>query len=335
MTGATNPAVTEPAPAKINLARHVRGKRSFGYHRIESLVVFTAYGEEVTVANAKSDSFVVSGPFGHVLDAGASNLVVRARDAVRQYAHENTTGEYDFAIARTGKRPPGMEGQVTDFFQWWNSSVARTRSANEPLVTNSVSLRLTKNLPVASGVGGGSSDAAATIRALNRFANLNLSMDEARKIALPLGADLPMCLTARPLIARGVGEQIERVALPELPMVLVNPGVPVATPHVFRTLASANNAPLPPLPAANTLDTLLQWLPSTRNDLQAPALAIAPQIAAARAALNASGAVFTRMSGSGATCFGIFRGQSDALSAAMAIRAAQPDWFVVATHTMA
>src|SRR5690606_4582683 len=125
--------------------------------------------------------------------------------------------------------------------------------------------------------------------------------------AAPLGADMAMCLAGRPLIARGIGEEIEPVErLPSLPLVLVNPGVAVATPAVFSGLANRTNPPLPPMPADQGTEALLQWLGATRNDLHIPAASVAPAIGEALAALDGEGAEFARMSGSGATCFGIF-----------------------------
>jgi len=143
-----------------------------------------------------------------------------------------------------------------------------------------------------------------------------------------------MCLASRPLVARGIGEALEPVAgLPALPMVLVNPGVAVATPPVFAALSRRDNPPLPPLPARGGVAALLGWLEATRNDLEAPALTIAPAIAEALAALRSANAAFARMSGSGATCFGLFGTAAAAASAADAIRRARPGWFVAATVT--
>lgn len=198
-----------------------------------------------------------------------------------------------------------------------------------------VRIELDKALPAASGVGGGSSDAAATLRALSRLWGLSLSAGDLATIALPLGADLPMCLAARTLRARGVGEALAPVdGLPRLDMVLVNPGVAVATPAVFAALASRANPPLAPLSARPDFSTLVEWLAAARNDLEAPAVSIAPAIASCLAALRQSGAALARMSGSGATCFGLYPSRQDAARAAAAIAAGQPSWYVRATRTI-
>jgi len=155
-------------------------------------------------------------------------------------------------------------------------------------------------------------------------------------IAVKLGADVPMCLAARPLVAKGIGETLLPVSgMPELAMVLVNPGVHIATPDVFRGLATTRNDALPALPARFDLPGLVDWLRESRNDLQAVAERLAPAITETMAALQGTGPVFARMSGSGATCFGIYESLAKAENAAQAIRAQQGGWFVAATTTMA
>jgi 4-diphosphocytidyl-2-C-methyl-D-erythritol kinase len=287
MTG----AVVRPAPAKINLALHVTGRRADGYHLLESLVVFTRFGDRVTGEPADADAFATRGPFADGLPVDGGNLVLKARDALRTFAGAENS-------------PP-------------------------------VSITLEKNLPVASGVGGGSSDAAATLLALVELWDLQIAEAELTRIALPLGADLPMCLTGRPLLARGIGEEVEPLAgFAALGLVLVNPGMPVSTPEVFRALASRENPPLPPLPRAIDFHSLRNWLGNTRNDLEAPARSIEPAIGEALKALDRAGSGFSRMSGSGATCFGLFETGNVAKRAAAAIRAKQPGWFVAATRSI-
>lgn len=197
-----------------------------------------------------------------------------------------------------------------------------------------VSIRLEKNIPVAAGVGGGSSDAAATLRALARLWQLPVSAAQFAETALELGADVPMCLAAGPLIATGIGEDLTRLAgFPSLHMVLVHPQVPLQTRDVFAALASKRNPELPPLPKLLTRSALLAWLSATRNDLQEPALALAPEVGLAVAALAGSGAGLARMSGSGTTCFGIYDDGAGAAAAARQIADSHPDWLVVATGT--
>lgn len=184
-------------------------------------------------------------------------------------------------------------------------------------------ITLEKNLPVASGIGGGSADAAAVLRALDA------------RPAHPetLGADVPVCLAGTPCRMQGVGEIITPLpALAPLHLVLVNPGAALSTPEVFRALSRRDNPPLPDvLPDLRNADTLLRFLTDCRNDLQAPAIARLPVIADCLAALKRAGARLARMSGSGATCFGLFADPQDAARAARDMAAQHPDWWVVAT----
>lgn len=198
-----------------------------------------------------------------------------------------------------------------------------------------VRIHLEKNLPVASGIGGGSADAAATLRGLMRLWGTSLPEEALAALALKLGADVPMCLASRPLIARGIGEKIEPVPdLPAFPMVLANPLKGVSTPEVFRQLATKNN---PALGLAPSLRGTADWLAAigaARNDLEPPARELVPEIAVISAMLQAHGALLTRMSGSGATCFGIFATMAAAEDAAAALHDARPDWYFQATETV-
>ncbi|MBB3656416.1 4-diphosphocytidyl-2-C-methyl-D-erythritol kinase [Rhizobium sp. BK650] len=195
-----------------------------------------------------------------------------------------------------------------------------------------VHIHLEKNLPVSSGIGGGSADAAATLRGLVRLWNLTLPAETIATLALKLGADVPMCLRSVPLIARGIGEEIETAdTLPSFAMVLANPLKGVSTPEVFRRLVTKNNPPL-------ALPRTLHWMEAiraTRNDLEPPARDLVPEIAEISAMLASEGALLTRMSGSGATCFGIFETPIAALRAAERLHAAHPDWYFQATETFA
>lgn len=198
-----------------------------------------------------------------------------------------------------------------------------------------VALDLEKSLPVASGIGGGSADAAATLRALSGMLDAPLSEAEFSVAALSLGADVPMCLASHPLRVRGIGESLAPVrGLPVLHMVLVNPGMAVSTPTVFGSLLEKQNAPLPELPGNVAFSDLVDWLRQTRNDLQHPASIQVPQIGQAIAALDAAGAAFSRMSGSGATCFGLFSDTTAAQAAARSLASRSPTWYVKATQTI-
>jgi 4-diphosphocytidyl-2-C-methyl-D-erythritol kinase len=192
-------------------------------------------------------------------------------------------------------------------------------------------LRLTKNLPVASGIGGGSADAAATLRALSRLWGTALPAPDR---VLALGADVPVCLAGVPARMSGIGERLEPLALPSFAMVLVNPGVAVPTGAIFAGLATRDN-PAPPAPGPFAdAEALFAWLRARRNDLEAPAAARAPVIAEVAAALAAQpGCALARMSGSGATVFGLFAGMPAAEAAAARLRAARPGWWVAATRS--
>ncbi|CDX45899.1 4-diphosphocytidyl-2-C-methyl-D-erythritol kinase (fragment) [Mesorhizobium plurifarium] len=198
-----------------------------------------------------------------------------------------------------------------------------------------VAIRLEKNLPIASGVGGGSSDAAAALNGLARLWKLDIDDRSLARIGLSLGADLPMCLKSQPLVARGIGDEVSPLtAFPALGLVLVNPGIAVSTPEVFKALSSRDNEALPPLPKRLDFHAVRNWLEATRNDLEGAARSIEPAIGEALKALKRADAAFARMSGSGATCFGLFETGNVAKRAAIAIRARHPDWFVAATRSM-
>lgn len=195
-----------------------------------------------------------------------------------------------------------------------------------------VMLHLEKLLPAASGLGGGSSDAAATLLALNSHWRLGMDMQALAKIGAALGADVPMCLAAKPLVATGTGTEISLFpSFPALPCVLVNPGIPVSTPAVFGALAGKTNPPLEKLPAVKDAADIAGWLGRQRNDLEAPALALAPEIGQALAALAGQTPLLARMTGSGATCFGLFATMADAEAASASISKAHGGWFCAAT----
>jgi 4-diphosphocytidyl-2-C-methyl-D-erythritol kinase len=279
------------APAKVNLALHVTGRRADGYHLIESLAVFTRFGDRISIEPSELDEFSVSGPYAPAVPTDETNLILKARDHLRTLC--------------------------------------------SPARVMPVSIALEKNLPVASGIGGGSSDSAAVLRGLAAMWGLDPNNAALTRIGAALGADLPMCLAAKPLVARGTGEELSLVPdFPALGLVLVNPGAGVSTPAVFAALQKRENDPLPPLPRRFDFHTIRNWLEATRNDLEDAALSIEPSIGAAKAALEKADAGFVRMSGSGATCFGLFETGNVAKRAAALIRSRHPDWFVAATRSM-
>jgi len=286
-----------PAPAKINLFLHVLGRRPDGYHDLESLVVFArdaAAADHLKIDPAPADlSLQLDGPFAAGLAAApGDNLVLRAAAALRQ-----ATG-----------------------------------------CAAGAALTLTKNLPVASGIGGGSADAAAALHGLNALWGLGLDGRALAVIGRGLGADLPVCLMGQPSLMTGTGETLAPCPpLPPLWAVLVNPGVTLSTGAVFGALNGRADGAAPPLrppslrPAASAADLAIQ-LRQCRNDLEGPARFLCTEIDPVLVSLRAQGGcLLARMSGSGATCFGLFGAARQAQVAAAALQRAHPDWWVCHT----
>jgi len=280
------------APAKVNLTLHVLGRRAAdGYHELESLVAFTGAGDLLSLEPGAALSLSVEGPTAQAAGDSGDNLVLRA---------------------------------------------ARELSEHVPQLRFGV-FRLTKRLPVAAGLGGGSSDAAAALRLLARANGLGLDDSRLLDAARATGADVTVCLSPKARMMLGAGERVGApLELAGLPAVLVNPGVGVATAPVFRRLGlqpgeSAGVAPHPATPAGADRDELWRLLGKCRNDLEPAALAEAPVIRDVLALLGAArGCKLARMSGSGATCFGLFGSPHAAARAAAVIRAAHPHWWVKA-----
>jgi 4-diphosphocytidyl-2-C-methyl-D-erythritol kinase len=199
------------------------------------------------------------------------------------------------------------------------------------------SFRLDKRLPVAAGLGGGSADAAAALRLLARLNALPADDPRLFASARATGADVSVCVDPRARVMRGIGEVLSApLGLRAMPAVLVNPGVAVATRDVFARLALAPGAPrgapsAAPVPSRRS--NLLEWLGRQANDLEPPALALQPAIGSVLAALEGvPGCRLARMSGSGATCFGLFDSGRTAAAAARGLKTAYPDWWVQATQ---
>ncbi|MEM9170401.1 MAG: 4-(cytidine 5'-diphospho)-2-C-methyl-D-erythritol kinase [Pseudomonadota bacterium] len=262
-------AVAETAPAKINLYLHVGPLRSDGLHDLDSLVAFADVGDVVIAAPAAGLSLTVDGPFA---------------PALAPYPVEDNLV---FAAAR--------------------------RLAEAGGVRTGAALRLVKNLPVAAGIGGGSADAAAALRALMRLWRLDVAPRQLRDIAFSLGADVPACLDRVPVFMRGAGERLERgPRLPPLWVCLVNPGCETPTGPVFRAFDAAT--PAPPTPAGPEgadlragYGAVVDFMAHCRNDLQHFAICRQTVIEDAIGVLAMSpGCIAARMSGSGATAFGLF-----------------------------
>jgi 4-diphosphocytidyl-2-C-methyl-D-erythritol kinase len=283
--------IEEFAPAKVNLALHVTGRRPDGYHLLDSLVVFVTTGDRLSFTPAEEDRLTISGRFAAVLtdDAtpGSDNLVIRARDALRDWA------------ARAGVPAPPVH------------------------------VHLEKNLPVASGIGGGSADAAATLRGLDRLWHLGVPRHELLSLGLALGADVPMCIESRPLVARGIGERMALIEdFPEIYLLLINPLVGVSTPEVFRQLTNRDNLGLDLPGEGAPLEQWLGTLAASRNDLQATAESIQPKVTEALELLRQADPMLARMSGSGGTCFGVYRTRASLDRAWARLEAERPEWYL-------
>lgn len=201
------------------------------------------------------------------------------------------------------------------------------------LMGASAEITLQKQLPPAAGIGGGSSDAAATLRALAKAFDQPLPPPQGFAI---LGADVPVCVLARPTRMSGIGAQLDDLPdLPPLYMVLVNPGVAVTTPKVFAALENKVNAPMPvEVPKFSDAPDFARWLATQRNDLELPARAMAPAIGVVLSRIaQTDGCLLSRMSGSGATCFGLYASRTEADMARDVITQLHPDWWVKSAST--
>lgn len=189
------------------------------------------------------------------------------------------------------------------------------------------SLRLTKALPTSSGVGGGSSDAAAAIRAMSELHNVP---HPDGNLILGLGSDVPVCISATPARMQGIGDRLSATTVPPLFIVLVNPGVSLSTPKVFSALGCRNNLPMTAvLPTSSNTDEFVRWLATQRNDLEEPAIRLLPEIHDVLGVIRAtSNCQLSRMSGSGATCFGLYQSADTARLAARKIQEKHSNWWV-------
>ena len=268
----------ELAPAKLNLALHVRGRDEDGYHRIETLFAFCEHGDVLRAEPGDGIELALEGPFGDALAGEGGNLVLRAARALADH----------FGV------PVGAR------------------------------LILDKRLPIASGIGGGSADAAATLRLLDRWWELDAGEAALLEVARPLGADVPACLLSRTARGEGHGNLLTEIEIPGLagtPGLLVNPGVPVATAAVFRGWDGVDRGPLS------------DDFRAGRNDLEPPARAVAPVIGDVLDTLAAQpGTSLVRMSGSGATCFALFDGEAARDAASAALARLEPSWWRLATR---
>lgn len=233
----------------------------------------------------------------------------------------------DFALEIKGPFAKELSGEnlVTKAARYFAAASGRSEGAH---------ITLEKNLPIASGLGGGSADAAATLIALAQAWDENLAQLADADLAAGLGADVPVCLRRTPTFMRGVGEKLTPApALPPAWLALVNPRKPLITKTVFAALNGRHSAPLPEGRFAGLASAadLARTLAQARNDLTAPAGELMPEIAVMLESLeNTPGCLAARMSGSGPTCFGLFADSPAAGGAAEAIRVAHPGWWTTA-----
>lgn len=271
-------ALREFAPAKLNLALHVLGRRADGYHDLDSIVAFASIGDELELLVANETSLHVDGPFAADVPVTADNLVLMAHAA----------------LAAEINVPP-------------------------------LAFRLTKNLPVASGIGGGSADAAAALRGILKLTGTHVISETLQRAALSLGADVPVCLHGQACRMQGVGEVISELEhLPAKAVLLVNPLKPCGTADVFRAMGLKGGER-----SGTALDvkTPAFW----RNDMTAAAIQVLPEISIVLSALGdiADGRT-VRMSGSGATCFALYDDIGRAEAAAHRLKTLQPAWWIAA-----
>jgi len=288
-------SIQEFAPAKINLYLHILGRREDGYHNLDSLVVFADIGDTLTLRKSPTYSLELTGPFAPALIRAGTrdNLVLKAADVVAHCVKEI---------------PPGGD------------------------------IHLEKSLPISAGIGGGSSDAAACIRGLLKLHKQRLTDIARQQIALAVGSDVSVCLLARAAKMMGAGHSVEPYSgLPKIYAVLVNPGVEVVTREIFShldmTIGEQTDKEELLLPAKfKTIPELVSYLETTSNDLQDAAVAQVPLIDnTVQALANMPDCLFSRMSGSGATCFGIFPSKKAAQNAAKTLHEKEPAWWVQAT----
>lgn len=269
--------------AKINLALHVRQRRSDGYHELETIFAFVSEGDEITAEISDCDAFTLDGPFSEGLEADERNLVLQALHLLR-------------ARGGKGRIPP-------------------------------LHIRLTKNLPVAAGLGGGSADAAAMARLLRDHFLPEIGNVPLARLVASLGADVAACVGSEACVGTGVGADLEPLTgfqVSGLPVILVNPCEAVATGPVFKAWDQMDRGPL--LLSNDMRGDLL----AARNDLQRPAIAQCAAIADILVTLGGLKPWISRMSGSGATCFALFDSASERDAAAEFLRKYHPNWWVCA-----
>ena len=316
------PAITEPAPAKINLALHVRHRRPDGYHDLETLFAFATDGDLITVEPAQTNTLTITGPFAAALLPAQNTSPTPSTTSTPNTTPAKAGAQLGTDNEDALRSPSAAPGAAPWHGNLVTAAADAFTTAFAPEARHAITLE--KHLPIASGIGGGSTDAAATLRALARLHGIAPTDPGLHEIAAKLGADVPACLANRTTLGTGKGDTLTTLeGLSGTPLLLVNPGVAVSTAAVFKTWDGHDRGPIP---EGNLLDRALEG----RNDLEVPALALAPAIAEVRTLLDAAqGVLLSRMSGSGATCFALFETPEARDTAATAAQA--KGWWTLAT----
>lgn len=292
-SSAQTKVLTVFAPAKVNLHLHITGRLDNGYHTLDSLIAFADAGDSIDIEPAQDFEFRVRGPYEKLFNAKELDASPDSSNIAVQAA--------------------------------WTLARAAQKNLN-------VRITLTKNLPLASGLGGGSADAAAVIWGLCEWWNIPKGAHYLPGLMVKLGADVPVCFSCKPARVRGIGDILDPAPMiGETAIVLVNPGKHCSTAEVFAHYSGKYKEPMSMPASLENFSDLVAFLKTRENDLQAPALEIAPEIAAALKSLESQkGCWFARMSGSGATCFGLFENEAQAQKAAKTIIAKNKKWWVKA-----
>ena len=260
------------AAAKVNLALHVRGLKSNGYHELDSLVTFANIGDIIEVRPSNELKLTIEGPFADNVPKDTDNIVIKA--------------------------------------------------AKFLLPDGKAHINLIKNLPVEAGLGGGSADAAATLRSLSKLWNIQIP-----KTPEVLGADVPICLLKETAIVQGIGEKITPVSIPSnLHIVLIKPNIGLSTAKVFNNLKNKHNEKMCTFKGTDSIEEFANYLNKLRNDLLQTSITIVPLLRDIINFLNVqNGNYYTQMSGSGTTCFGLFDDEVSAMRALSQAKIKLPD----------
>jgi len=281
------------APAKINLFLHLTRKKQDGYHALQSLVSFADIGDEINIKPAEQFSFSVKGPFARNFKEQEKNTAIEGTNLAVKAAR------------------------------------ALSQAENKAL---NVDITLTKNLPLAAGIGGGSADAAAVIWGLQQLWETQKDVAYLLPMLTKLGADVPVCMRCQPTLVEGIGEKLLAAPdIPEIPILLINPLLPCPTEKTFLHHDAAFKDKIKLPDQFIDIFDLVEFLRTTSNDLYEPAAQLVPEIGNVINALEASkDCLMARMTGSGASCFALFETMEQARIAEQEIMQENSDWWVKA-----